>query len=442
MKAKKQFLTLPLFQADLNQCLNPDHPLYQLAQQIDWSVFEAAFGPTYSEGQGRPAKPIRLLVGLHYLKHAFNESDETVVARWLENPYWQYFCGFDRFQHEFPLDPSLLVKWRQRVGFEKLEALLQETIACARREKLLPAAHLDRVNVDTTVQEKNITFPTDGKLYQKMRLQLVSAAKKLGLKLRQTYTFKAKEALVLQHRYAHARQTRRAAKMTKRLKIYLGRVVRDLERQAAEPLQELLAQARRLLAQQRTDKGKLYSLHEPDVECIAKGKAHKKYEFGCKVAVLTTSQSSWVVGVGAFHGNPWDGHTLTQSLAAMERTVGVAPAHAYCDRGYRGHDYAGETQIHVAGQGKKNRSRWEKRFSKRRAAIEPTIGHLKSDNRLDRCYLSGKQGDRINALLAACGYNLRKLLKAFFLPFFHRLIRAIVTLFLLADCSVNEAKAY
>lgn len=414
--------SLQLFQSHLDQILDKKHPLCQLADQIDWSVFERDFGPAYSEGQGRPAKPIRLLVGLHYLKHAFDESDESVVERWLENPYWQYFCGEEYFQHEFPLDPTTLVKWRQRVGPKKMEVLLKQTLDTARRNKLLTRNHLARVNVDTTVQGKNIAFPTDARLYHKMRIRLVKEARRRGIKLRQPYTRLGKQAMVKQSQYSRARQGRRARKMTRKLKTYLGRVARDIARKAEpadEKLQELLARANRLLEQKRDSKGKLYSIHEPDVECISKGKAHKKYEFGCKVGFVTTSKGNWIVGVDAFHGNPYDGHTLNQSLETMERLTGVAARHAYCDRGYRGHNHQGPTEIHVAGRGKKKKTRWERMWSRRRCAVEPTIGHAKSDNRMERNFLKGKKGDEMNPILAACGYHIRKLLRAFFLPFFH-----------------------
>jgi len=416
----------------LSQILSHKHPLYKLANQIDWTVFEAAFGETYCPDNGRPAKPIRLLVGLHYLKHAYDQSDESVVLRWLENPYWQYFCGMEYFQHELPCDPTLLVKWRQRVGPEKLEKLFAETVACARRESLLDDQDLLFVNVDTTVQEKNIAFPTDARLYNKCRLKLVKLARKHGLNLRQSFTHKAKEALVKQHRYASARQFKRAAKMKRKLKTYLGRVVRDIERKAdseAFELWEALKQAHRLLAQKRNSKGKLYSLHEPDVQCIAKGKAHKRYEFGCKVGVVTTSETNWIVAVNAFDGNPFDGHTLDESLETMERITGKRPLAAYCDRGYRGKKQIGETAIQIAGTGPRDKLHFEKYLSKRRSSVEPTIGHLKSDNRMDRNYLKGTTGDKVNAILAAAAYNLRKLIRAFFFSPYCRLLEGLQLLY-------------
>jgi IS5 family transposase len=289
-----------LFRAHLDQVLNGEHPLCVLANQMDWSIFKQEFGPLYVEGFGRPGVPIRLVVGLHYLKYAYNESDESVVERFLENPYWQYFCGFEYFQHEFPLDPSSLVRWRKRVGSEGMEKLLKETVETAKRERFLKASHLGRVNVDTAVQEKAVAFPTDARLYHKMRRALVRMAKREAKKLR----------------------------------VYLGRVLRDLQRKCPKPgevLQHLFSIAYRILEQQKTDHHKVYSIHAPEVECISKGKVHKRYEFGCKVALVTTSKENWVVGVGAIHGNPYDGHTLEQSIEQTQRVTGWRPSDAYCD---------------------------------------------------------------------------------------------------------------
>jgi IS5 family transposase len=384
-------------------------------------VFEQEFGSLYVENVGRPGKSIRLLVGLHYLKYTYSESDESVVERFLENPYWQYFCGFEYFQHELPIDPSSLTRWRKRVGAEGMEKLLKESVETAKRGKLISRREVERVNVDTTVQEKAIAFPTDARLYYKMLKTLVRAAKKRGIELRQSYERVGKKALARQGRYRHARQMKRAKRETKKLKTYLGRVSRDIQRKAPAPdesLNKKLALAQRLLKQQRHDKGKLYSIHAPEVECIAKGKAHKQYEFGCKVSMVSTSKNNWVIGINALHGNPYDGHTLEAALQQAKRIIGWQPVNAYCDRGYRGN--AGKidgTQVHIVGRRKKSISRSGWRWFRRRAAIEPMFGHLKAENRMDRNLLQGKEGDRINAILSGCGYNMRKLLRAFFLLF-------------------------
>jgi transposase, IS5 family len=419
MKPKKQTPQRELFGAHFSEMLNPEHPLYVLAERIDWQQFDVTIDACYAEELGRPGVSTRLMVGLMYLKHAFNESDESVVARWVENPYWQFFCGCEYMQHELPIDPSMMSKWRKRVGADRLEKLLEATIHTALAMKALKPQELEKVNVDTTVQEKAIAFPTDARLYQKMRQALVRRAKQLKIPLRQSYHFVGKKLLFKQHRYAHAKQMRRAAKMTRKLKTILGRVVRDIERKAGktrgqirdEPLRELLALAARLLAQERDSKNKLYSVHASEVECIAKGKAHKRYEFGCKASVATTSKSNWIVGAHALHGNPFDGHTLVGAIKQIERLIKKTPDEVMVDKGYQGHNYQGSATVHVVRTIPKRATRTVRRMLKRRAAVEPTIGHLKSDNRLSRNHLQGKTGDQINTLLAAAGYNLRKLLR-------------------------------
>jgi len=392
MQAKKRTLSPEdLFRSRLDQLLDNKHPLFKLANSINWEYFEEEFGLFYVENKGRPGKPIRLLVGLHYLKHTYNESDESVVERFLENPYWQYFCGFEYFQHEFPLDPTSLVKWRNRIGEDGMEKLFYQTLSTAQQLGLLKRSHLQKVNIDTTVQEKAIAFPTDARLYYKMREKLVTEAEKRGIELRQNYRRLSRKALVKQGRYSHARQIKRARKETKKLKTYLGRVTRDIRRKLVETdagFEDLLYLSERLLAQKRDDKNKLYSVHAPEVECIAKGKIHKRYEFGCKVS---------------------------------------------CDRGYRGYKYDGNANIHIAGQRNRGRpkTRTQRKWLRRRNAIEPKIGHLKSENRMNKNYLKGTNGDSINAYLSGCGANLRKLLAAFFLPFFifDRIIKKFVKYF-------------
>jgi IS5 family transposase len=419
MQPKSRPPQCELLGAHLSELLNREHPLYVLAERIDWSQFDAAIDSCYADELGRPGVNTRLMVGLLYLKHAFDESDESVVARWVENPYWQFFCGLCYMQHELPIDPSSLSRWRKRVGAERLEKLLEATIHTALAMKAVRSQELQKVNVDTTVQEKAIAFPTDARLYQKMRVALVGRARSLGLRLRQNYRFKGKRLLAKQGRYAHARQMKRAGKMTRQLKTILGRVLRDIQRKAPslqgrivdEPLRELVALAERLLAQTRTSKNKLYSVHAPEVECLSKGKAHKHYEFGCKVSVATTSKSNWIVGTQALHGNPYDGHTLSGAIGQVERLTGLTPEDVMVDQGYRGHGYAGSAIVHVVRTIPKRATRAFRRLLRRRAAIEPTIGHLKSDNRMNRNYLTGQAGDRINAVLSAAGYNLRKLLR-------------------------------
>lgn len=408
-----------LFGGELTELLNHQHPLFLLANRIDWASFDTQIAACYVQDLGRPGLTTRMMVGLLYLKHAFDESDESLLERWVENPYWQYFCGCQYMQHQLPIDSSSLSYWRKRVGADRLEQLLQATITTALQLKAVKPSELAVVNVDTTVQEKAIAFPTDARLYHKMRVALIRRARELHLPLRQTYARVGQRCLAQQGRYAHAQQYRRAAKLTKRLHTILGRVLRDIQRKAPqnageiadETLRVLCARAERLLAQTRHSKQKLYSVHEPEVECISKGKIHKKYEFGCKVSLTTTSRSNWIVGARACHGNPYDGHTLKDAVAQTKQLTGVEPQHVNVDQGYRKHDYVGSAAVHVIGRIGKTVSRAIRRMFKRRAAIEPTIGHLKSDNRLCRNPLRGTAGDQINVLLAAAGYNLRKLLR-------------------------------
>jgi IS5 family transposase len=411
-----------LFRSRLEQILNRKHPLYVLANKIDWKIFDKSFGALFAQTQGRPGLPTRLVVGLHYLKHAYNESDESVVARLLENPYWQYFCGFQQFQHELPIDPSSLTRWRKRLGVDKLEELLKATLHTAKGEKLLTEKHVERVNVDTTVQEKAIAFPTDARLYHKARRALVRLAKKMNIKLRQNYERVSKKAFFKQGRYAAARQYKRAKKETRKLKTMLGCVIRDIQRKCPNPegrLAKVLNIATSILNQKRNDTNKVYSVHAPEVECIAKGKVHKKYEFGCKVSMVSSSKDNWILAIDAFHGNPYDGHTLKDSLNQVKEITGWQPLHAYCDRGYRGvaKDIT-DTEVHLSGKKKKSMKAGIWKWYARRSAIEPIFGHLKSDNRMERNHLQGKDGDRINAILSGCGFNLRKLLRAFFLSIF------------------------
>ena len=408
-----------LFRSRLEQILNRAHPLFVLSKEIDWAVFEEQFGGLYSEN-GRPGVPTRVMVGLHYLKHMFDESDESVVERFVENPYWQYFCGFEYFQHKFPIDPSSMTRWRHRLGSERMKQLLTETIETAKKRGEINRRQASKVNVDTTVQEKAIAYPTDQRLYHKARVSLVRAAQQRGIRLRQNYVRVGKRALAKHARYAHAKQWKRARVQSRRLRTYLGRVIRDIERKCERPdeqLSKLLKVSKAIHGQKRGDKNKVYSVYAPEVECISKGKVHKRYEFGCKTSVVSTSKDNWILDIEALHGNPYDGHTLKRALSNAEINSGYKVTHAFCDKGYKG---AGKEleRVDLYLSGARNLSRAFRRWLKRRVAIEPVIGHLKSEHRMDRNHLAGVQGDRINAILAACGFNLRKLYRAIARCFF------------------------
>ncbi|NDU91650.1 MAG: IS5 family transposase [Ferrovum sp.] len=403
-----------LFRMRLEQMLDQRHPLYRLAGKVAWAAVEERFGGLYAE-EGRHGIPIRLMVGLHYLKHAFNESDETVVERWVENPYWQYFCGEEYFRHEMPINPSQMTRFRDRIGEAGCEFMLGTTVLAGIETKTVSRASLAVVNVDTTVQDKAIAFPTDARLYHKARGALVRMAKRHGVELRQNYERLSKRALMMNGRYAHARQMQRARREQKRPRTYLGRVIRDIDRKLSSTAEDhkfnrLLEIAKRIHAQQRHDKGKVYSVHAPEVECIAKGKAHKPYEFGVKVGVVSTSKESFVVGMKSLPGNPYDGHTLQASLEQTQRLTGIAPKEAYVDRGYRGHGIMHEARVWIAGA-KRGVTVAIHRKLKRRNAVEPVIGHMKNDGRLGRNFLKGIAGDAMNALLCGAGHNLRKILR-------------------------------
>ena len=415
----------------LAKLVDAEHPLVKLAQSIDWANFDEKFGLSYCPETGRPGISTRLMVALHYLKYTHDLSDEAVLRQWVENPYWQYLSGMMFFEYEFPIDPSTMSRWRRRINEAGAEELLKETIQAGLRLQVIKPSQLKRVNVDTTVQEKYIRFPTDARLYDRMRQRLVKAAKQEGLVLRQSYVRVGKRLITQQSRYAHARQFKRAGRCTSKLHTILGRVIRDIERNSAPPsaeTEELLTLARRLYLQKRHDKGKLYSVHAPEVECISKGKAHKRYEFGCKVSLGVTSKGGWVVAAQARQGNPYDGHTLQATMDQLLSLSGKEPEHVYADMNYRGHDYEGECEVHVDSRrrGGVGVSVW--RWIKRRAAIEPTIGHLKEERRMERNRLKGSKGDKLNAVLSAAGMNFAKLLSA--LGAFWSLMRARLVAYL------------
>jgi IS5 family transposase len=414
------------FRARLDQIIDLGHPLARLAGAIDWGFLEHAFGAVYQDGPGHPPLPTRLMAGLLILKHLHDLSDEGLCDRWVENPYFQYFCGAEYFQHRLPFDRSSLTRWRQRMGEAKLQALLQESLAVATKLKALKPADLSQAVVDTTVQPKAVAFPTEAKLLHRARERLVKLAKKNGLKLRQSYERVGKLTLIKQQRYAHAHQFNRANKALKKLKTYLGRVMRDIARKiTGKPaLESAFAQelslAHRLRFQKRRpepgDGPKVYALHAPEVECIGKGKAHKPYEFGVKVSVATTLNHAkggqFVTHVKALPGNPYDGHTLATVLPEMERLIGNTINRVIADAGYRGHNAPRPFQVYTAGQ-KRGVTPEIKRAFKRRAAVEPVIGHLKEHHRMGRNQLAHRAGDAINAVLAAVGYNFRRLLAWF-----------------------------
>jgi IS5 family transposase len=414
-----------LFRSRLDQIIDMKHELVRLAQVIEWPVLEARFGSVYSDGPGMPPLPTRLMAGLAILKHTFDLSDEEVCARWVENPYFQYLCGEAFFCHELPFDRSSMTRWRQRMGEERIAALLSESLSIAVRTGAMKPQDTRRVIVDTTVQPKNVMFPTDAKLIHRARERLVKLAKKAGLDLRQTYVRVGKRALIRHQRYAHAKQFKRANRSLRTLKTYLGRTIRDIERQiAGKPELDAifrwsLYQGETVLQQRQRQRGrKIYSLHAHEVECIGKGKAHAPYEFGVKVSIATTLNRSkggqFALHAKALPGNPYDGHTLATVIPDMEKTIGNEIDRILADAGYRGHNAPDSHRFRVFTAGQKRRvTPAIKRQMRRRSAVEPVIGHIKAEHRMGRNYLAHEQGDAINVILAAAGYNFSLLLKWF-----------------------------
>jgi|TARA_B110000211_G_scaffold234699_1_gene305698 IS5 family transposase len=405
-----------LFKIRLDDLVNKNHALVRMAEVMHWDLLDDELGAEFCATAGAPALPTRLMAGLMYLQHTYNLSDEAVVDRWVDSPSFQFFCGESFYRHDMPCHPTSLTRWRQRIGEAGCEWLLTLTIEAALKLKVITNTSLKRVVVDTTVQEKNIRFPTDSHLYNQMRKHLVAIAHDHGLVLHQTYAKDCRHLMPKIGRYGHAKQYKRMRKAVKQVKGYLGRVLRDLQRQVDQQNIGLtdrqcdrLEQAQRLLKQTKKSNNKLYSLHEPHVDCISKGKAHKRYEFGVKASITTTAKEAFIVGARSYAGNPYDGHTLKDQLEQVSVLTNNTPQTGYVDRGYRGHGVE-NTRMIIAGQ-KRGISNTEQRWLKRRNSVEAIIGHLKADGRMRRCYLKGVQGDALNVLLCACGQNLRKLLK-------------------------------
>ena len=407
-----------LFRARLDQIINLRHELAQLAGQIDWDFIDGEIAPLYSE-KGRPGIPTRFAIGLLLLKQIYGLSDEGVCERWVYDPYFQYFTGEEFFQHEFPHERSDLSHWRKRLG-SKLDLLLAESLRLAHAAGALRTRDLKRVTVDTTVQPKAITFPTDAKLLHAAIKGLNRLAHKCGVRLRQSYLRIAKHSAMMASRYAHAKQFKRHHRQLRLLRTRLGRLIRDIRRKIADQaeleaaFERPLAYAEQIRSQQQRQRGwKLYSFHAPEVECIGKGKASAPYEFGVKASIVTTNACApggqFVLHAKALPGNPYDGHTLAVVIDTTEKLTGCAIERAYVDKGYRGHDTANPRRVFISGQ-KRGVFGIIKRELRRRSAIEAVIGHMKTDGHLGRCHLKGPEGDAANVILTAVGHNLRLVL--------------------------------
>ena len=408
LSTQKRTPQLGLF-LSIDDLINQKHPLYFLGNKINWTVFDDAFKKHYSETMGKPAKPIRLMVSLLILKHLRNLSDENLVDQWSENIYFQHFSGQQHFQPNIPCVPTELVAFRQRIGDEGVELILKESIRVNEPDD--KSNYGDVVSIDTTVQEKNITYPTDDKLYKKIIKKCWKIADQEGVDLRQTYR-RVIKVLSNRQRFKSTKNGAQAArKASKKIKIIAGRLLRELYRKLTpEQLSIHLASLQlyqRALEQQRSDSNKIYSLHEPDVKCYSKGKEHKKFEFGSKASIVIDQSTGIIMGAMNFTETIHDSKTLPQVLDQYERINEKQPKEAFADRGYRGIKQYKETTIFVPTPNKNITKQQRKNHSKR-AAIEPVISHLKHDYRLSRNYLKGIAGDTINLLLAAAAMNFKR----------------------------------
>ncbi len=442
--------TPDFFRARLDAMIDMNHPLVILAKRLPWSEIEAVLGPYFSrqplKGQsvaindlldrdlqiagtdgaisnrGRPRLSIRLMAGLLYLKHAYNESDEALVERWAQDVYYQYFCGMAYFEPRLPCDATQVGRFRQRIGEAGAAELLARTINTAVSLKAIKPAELETIIVDSTVQEKAIAHPTDSRLMDVARRKLVQLARQAGISLKQTFEKEGKTLCRKAGGYAHARQFNRLHKVVRRQRTILGKLMREIRRKMSglpEGIQTKLTlwldRSQRIATQQKKDGNKLYALHAPEVECISKGKVRKRYEFGVKVSLAVTHKKGLIVGAKSIPGNPYDGHTLAEQIEQTTILLldqNVVPKTAYVDLGYRSTEDS-VPSVNVIHRGKmKSLTKQQRRGLKRRQAIEPTIGHVKQDHGMQRCWLKGELGDAVHAILCAAGFNIRWLLRA------------------------------
>lgn len=403
-----------IFSPLLSDFIDMGHELILLANRIDWAYFENEFKDRYSK-VGQPAMPVRLMVGGLMLKRIYNLGDETLCEAWVRDPYMQYFCGEAHFRHCFPCDPSDFVHFRKRIGEQGVERIFAYSI------KLHGKSGKDKMVLsDTTVQENRTTFPTDARLAKKIIDKCNAVAKKECIDQRQTYVRTSKQLLRDTYNGKHPKRKKKAKRSGRKLNTIAGRLLRELQRklcqQALKAHREDLDLYKRVLAQKRTDKDKVYSLHKPFTCCIAKGKAHKQYEFGNKVGLIVTGKELIVTAIKSFKGNPHDSKTIEPLLDQMESNLGHTPKELVYDRGGKGQKQIGTTIISTPDNRPLKRDtpyqkRKKRKKFRRRAAIEPVIGHLKTDFRMGQNHLHGKQSPQINAFLAAAGWNLKKMMK-------------------------------
>jgi transposase, IS5 family len=402
-----------LFRPMLVDFIDRNHELVLLADKMEWGYFEKELSGCYSSS-GRPSMPIRLMVGCLLLKRIYNLGDETLAVAWKMNPYMQYFCGMTHFEHHFPCDPSDFVHFRKRIGEQGVEKIFRYSVLIHGKN-----AQERQVLSDTTVQENNTTFPTDAKLAKRVIDKCNRLAQETGVEQRQTYTRVSKQLLRDTFNGKHPKRAAKARKAGKKLRTIAGRLVRELERglspEQLNTYREKLDLYGRVISQKRSDKDKIYSIHKFFTACIAKGKAHKQYEFGNKIGLFTTSKTLIITAIKAFEGNPHDGKTIGPLLEQAAKNNLTVPDEVVYDRGGRGQNKINSTTVSTPdGRPSKRDTEYERKKKRkkirRRAAIEPVIGHLKSDFRMGQNYLHGKNSPQINAFLAAAGWNLKKMM--------------------------------
>lgn len=418
-KSRKEY-NLDFFDKSIEGFADMEHELIELSRNIDWARIEKALEGHYCM-YGRKAIPTRLLTGLQMLRYMYNLSDEAVCKMWVENPYFQYFCGEKLFRHKLPMDRSSMTRWRKRIGDEKMVEILMESLETAKRVGALKDKDMGRVAVDTTVQEKAVDYPSEVKLAYDAIIDLGREAKKAKLLLKQNYRFVAKELLIKASGYAHARQFNRLQTTKKRMHGLLTKLKQRIDNASARAgmeslpasLKEKIGRANKVLLQNKETKDKLLVWHAPEVECIGKGKARSPFEFGCKVSLVTNVNPAkgghFILSARSLHGKPYDGHTLSSTVADTQNITGVEIARMYVDKGYKGHDHDNKLRVFISGQ-KRGVYGQIKRELKRRSAIEPIIGHAKSGHHLGRHKLKGTEGDRVNAVFAAIGFNFKQVL--------------------------------
>lgn len=395
-----------LFRPMLVDFIDHEHELVLLSEKIDWNYFEKEFSPLYSK-VGNTSHPIRFMMGCLLLKHLYNLGDETLEKAWIMNPYMQHFCGRVFFEHEFPCDPSNFVHFRKRIGEKGIEKIFAYSV----RMHDAKTNTSNFVLSDTTVQENNTSFPTDAKLCKKVIDYCNKIAGNEGIKQRQRYTKVSKQMVRNTYNGKHPKRAKTARKSQRQLKTIAMRLIRELQRnfnaEQQEFYKDLMTLYTKVVTQKRNDADKIYSIHKPFTRCIAKGKAHSQYEFGNKVGLITTANKGKkiILGIKAFLQTPYDGHTIEPLLEQMETGGQKLPKELVYDRGGRGKSEIKGVKISIPSTPRKKDTAYQKQTKRKkfrtRAAIEPIIGHLKTDFSLEKKLLHGRNGTT-NQCITSC----------------------------------------